>query len=218
MAAADSRTFASSRGRLGDVRIAVRVGGAGSEPGDAAERVTSARWTVTSPRPKGPRRGIPGLYLAHVNLEVADLARARRFYDRAVVPVGFRRLPDTGPAWLGYRAGRTTLWITVSRPARAVRGPPRIPTDGSVDPISDHLGFRVPSARSVRAVEARLRRHGLRPVYGFDRVPTRGTWYVSCAFADPDGNVLEFYAVTPRRRTTVRASPPGPRSRVRGRR
>lgn len=138
--------------------------------------------------------------LGHVNLEVRSLSRARRFYDRFLPPLGFRRLPPADAAWLGYRGGPVTVWLTESHPARAVHGVPHVPTDGSSDPISEHLGFRVRSAGRVRELEALLRRRGLKPVYGGDRVPTRGSWYVSCAFRDPDNNVLEIYAVTRRDR------------------
>jgi len=138
--------------------------------------------------------------LDHVNLEVGSLGRARRFYDRILPRLGFRRLPAGYPAWVGYRGGGMTLWLTESRPARVVRQPPHVPTDGKDDPISDHLGFRVGSGARVRQLEGALRRAGLRPVYGFDRLPQGSSWYISCAFRDPDENVLEIYAVTPRRR------------------
>lgn len=140
-----------------------------------------------------------GIRLGHVNLEVTRLATARRFYDRFLPVLGFRRVPRTGPVWLGYRKGSVTLWITVSRPRRTVRRPPRVPTDGATDPISDHLGFWVPSTHRLEEIERRLRGKGLRPVYPLDRVATRGsTWYISSAWRDPDENVLELYTVARR--------------------
>ena len=141
-----------------------------------------------------------GVYLAHVNLEVTNLARARTFYDRVLPLLGFRRLPLSDAAWLGYRKRRMTLWITVSRPARTSRHAPHAPTNGATDPISDHLGFRVPSSKRVKEIEATLRGRGLTPVYGLDKVATTGkSWYVSCAFRDPDNNVVEIYTVASRR-------------------
>ena len=137
-----------------------------------------------------------GLRLAHVNLEVSDLERARRFHDRFLPALGFRRLPITDAAWLGYRKGRVTLWFTVSRPRRTRLGRPHVPTTGASDPISSHLGFRVPRAAQVRQIERALRRKGIAPVCGFSKVPTaRSTWYVSAAWRDPDNNVFEAYAV-----------------------
>lgn len=138
--------------------------------------------------------------LAHVNLEVSQLERAVRFYQVLLGELGFRILPRTDPVWVGFRQGPTTIWLTESHPPRVARGPPRVPTSGAVDPISDHLGFRASSGKEVLAIERRLRRRGLRPVYATCRVPTAGsTWYVSNAWQDPDRNVMEVYASVPRR-------------------
>ena len=140
-----------------------------------------------------------GLILAHVNLEVGNLELARRFHDRFLPALGFRALPVTDAAWLGYRKGPMTLWFTVSRPRRTRLGRPHVPTTGAADPISNHLGFRVPRAAQIRQVERALRTKGITPVYRFSKVPTAGsTWYVSAAWRDPDSNVFEVYAVTRR--------------------
>jgi catechol 2,3-dioxygenase-like lactoylglutathione lyase family enzyme len=138
-----------------------------------------------------------GVRLGHINLEVTNLGRARGFYDRFLPSLGFRRLPILDRAWLGYRKGRMTIWITVSRPRRTVRRAANVPTTGTNDPISDHLGFWVPTKELLRSLEKQLRSVPLTPVYATCRVPTRGnTWYVSNAWQDPDGNVLELYTVT----------------------
>jgi catechol 2,3-dioxygenase-like lactoylglutathione lyase family enzyme len=143
--------------------------------------------------------------LGHVSIEVASLSRTRRFHDRFLSSIGFRRLPTLDSTWLGYRNGLMTLWFTVSRPRRTTKGIPHVPVDGTEDPISEHLAFRVSSPRRVRDIERALRRKGIAPVYGFDQVATRGpTWYVSAAWRDPDNNVFEVYTVT-RRRESNRA-------------
>ncbi|MCI4347641.1 MAG: hypothetical protein L3J97_03355 [Thermoplasmata archaeon] len=135
--------------------------------------------------------------LDHVNIEVTDLGRARRFHDRLLPILGFRRLPILDAAWLGYRSSSMTLWFTVSRPRRTFKGIPHVPTDGAKDPISDHLAFRVPTPRDVRDVERVLRGKNVKPVYGFDAVAAQGpSWYVSAAWRDPDNNVFEVYSVT----------------------
>lgn len=140
-----------------------------------------------------------GVRLGHVNLEVRDLDRARAFYDAFLGTLGFLRLPRTGPFWLGYRKGQVTVWITAGSPPRAKRAGPHVPTTGAADPISDHLGFYVPTVRQLRGLGTRLRRAGFRPVYPLSRVPTAGrTWYVSSAWQDADHNVMELYTVIPR--------------------
>jgi len=140
-----------------------------------------------------------GVRLGHINLEVTDLRRARRFYDRFLTVLGFPRIPSSDPYWLGYRRGRMTIWITVSRRRRITRKSPHVPTDGAKDPISDHIAFAAPSAKRVAELEAALRRKGLRPVYPTHKLRMASSWYTSSAWSDPDNNVLEVYAVTRRR-------------------
>ncbi len=143
--------------------------------------------------------------LAHVNLEVSDLERAKRFHDLFLPVLGFHLVPITDAVWLGYRRGRMTLWFTESHPKRTRLGRPRVPTTGATDPISNHLGFRVATAAQVRTIERTLQNKGIAPVYGFSKVPTAGrTWYVSAAWRDPDNNVFEVYASVSQARVQVR--------------
>ena len=140
-----------------------------------------------------------GVHLGHVNIEVTDLARARRFYNKFLLVLGFRRISPGDPVWLGYRKGRTSLWVTVSHPKRVVRTTAHVPTDGIEDPISDHLGFRAPSSKRVSDLERALRDKGFKPVYPTSKQTAHGpTWYTSNAWSDPDNNVLEIYALTKR--------------------
>jgi catechol 2,3-dioxygenase-like lactoylglutathione lyase family enzyme len=140
-----------------------------------------------------------GVVLGHVNIEVTNLRRARHFYDRFLSTIGFSRVPPADPVWLGYRKGRVTLWVTVSHPRRVSRATPHVPKDGIEDPISDHLGFRAPSAKRVGAIERALRHKGFKPVYATAKQRAHGpSWYTSNAWRDPDNNVLEVYAVTQR--------------------
>jgi len=140
-----------------------------------------------------------GVRLGHVNIEVTDLPRARRFYDRFLPVLGFRRIQPFDRFWAGYRKGRIALWITVNRPRRVTHRAPHVPTDGIEDPISDHLGFCAPSSKRVAEIESALRKKGFRPVYPTAKQQAHGpTWYTSNAWRDPDNNVLEIYAVTRR--------------------
>ena len=138
--------------------------------------------------------------LGHINIEVRNLARARRFYDKFLPALGFRRLRNGDSAWVGYRKGSLTLWLTVSRPRQVVRRRPKVPTTGATDPISDHLGFRIPDSRTIARLERKLMGLGLSPLYKIDRVATVGhTWYVSDAWCDPDNNVFELYTLERRK-------------------
>lgn len=80
--------------------------------------------------------------LDHVSIGVRDIARARKFYDAALKPLGYARLSD-GETALGYGAARPKLWVLgVARPVAA-------------DPESGlHLCFEAPSRASVDAFHA----------------------------------------------------------------
>jgi catechol 2,3-dioxygenase-like lactoylglutathione lyase family enzyme len=117
----------------------------------------------------------------HISIGVADIARARRFYDQVLKPLGFSLLSD-GETSLGY--GKTTvgLWIL------AVEHP--VPADKS---SGLHFCFAAPDVRSVAdfhkaAIAAGGRDNGVpghRPDYGND--------YYAAYVIDPDGYRLEAY-------------------------
>lgn len=144
-----------------------------------------------------------GVHLGHVNLEVSDLDRSRKFYDAFLTTLGFRRIPHTTALWVGYLKGRTRIWLTVETPRRAVRRAPRIPTKSGADWISDHLGFAVPTVRALARLERELQRKHLPQVYRLDRQridgfagSPKGSYYISHAWRDPDNHVLELYTNT----------------------
>jgi catechol 2,3-dioxygenase-like lactoylglutathione lyase family enzyme len=62
--------------------------------------------------------------LDHIALEVADLARAARFYDALMHPLGGRRIVDS-PDGIGYGRDRPEIWIMPRRAnGRAASGGP----------------------------------------------------------------------------------------------
>lgn len=48
----------------------------------------------------------------HISVGVADIDRARAFYDAVLAPLGYRRVMDFGHA-AGYGVGRPQFWIGV---------------------------------------------------------------------------------------------------------
>lgn len=117
----------------------------------------------------------------HLSIGVADIARARHFYDAVLSPLGCRCLSaDAGS--LGYGDETVRLWILkVARPVPA-------------DPQSGlHVCFTAPTRASVDAFHAAALAHG-----GADNgAPGVRTDYAADYYAafvtDPDGYRLEAY-------------------------
>jgi catechol 2,3-dioxygenase-like lactoylglutathione lyase family enzyme len=117
----------------------------------------------------------------HLSIGVRDVARAKRFYDAALAPLGYTCL-STGEASLGYGDAAVALWIGAA--ARPVR-----PDDKS----GLHVCFAAPTRQSVDAFHATALaaggtdngKPGLRPDYGES--------YYAAFVVDPDGYRIEAY-------------------------
>jgi catechol 2,3-dioxygenase-like lactoylglutathione lyase family enzyme len=119
--------------------------------------------------------------LDHISLGVRDIKRARRFYDAALAPLGYRCVSDYG-AMLGYGANQAALWVgEAKRPVAA-------------DPESGlHVCLSAPTRQSVDAFYAAALsaggsdngKPGLRADYGPN--------YYAAFVVDPDGYRLEAY-------------------------
>ena len=121
----------------------------------------------------------------HLSIGVGDIARARRFYDAALAPLGYRCLSaDAGS--LGYGDKTVRFWVLkVARPVPA-------------DPNSGlHVCFTAPTRESVDAFHAAALTHGgadngapgLRAGYAPD--------YYAGFVTDPDGYRIEAYCTLP---------------------
>jgi len=117
----------------------------------------------------------------HVSIGVRDVAKAKRFYDAALKPLGYTCLSES-PGSLGYGRAAVALWISASErpvPADAISGL--------------HFCFDAPIRKSVDAFHAAALRAGgrdngkpgLRADYGPD--------YYAAFVVDPDGYRIEAY-------------------------
>ena len=117
----------------------------------------------------------------HVSIGVRDLARARRFYDAVLKPLGYSCVFEA-EGTLGYGSEQPQLWISPSeRP---------VPQDAK---SGLHFCFTAPTRESVDTFHsAGLRgggtdngKPGLRPDYG--------PGYYAAFIVDPDGYRIEAY-------------------------
>jgi catechol 2,3-dioxygenase-like lactoylglutathione lyase family enzyme len=117
----------------------------------------------------------------HVSIGVRDVAKAKRFYDAALQPLGYVCL-DQSSTSLGYGATAVALWLGASeRP---------VPADAA---SGLHFCFEAPTRASVDAFHAAAlaaggQNHGkpgLRSDYGAN--------YYAAFVIDPDGYRIEAY-------------------------
>lgn len=124
-----------------------------------------------------------GAIFSHVTLGSNDLARAQRFYDAVLVPLGLQALKIYPGEAIGYgRAGddRAALWLL-----KPFDGRPATWGNGT------HLAFEAPSREAVRAFHAAALAFG-----GFDEGapgprPQYSPTYYGAYVRDPDGNKLQ---------------------------
>jgi catechol 2,3-dioxygenase-like lactoylglutathione lyase family enzyme len=122
--------------------------------------------------------------LDHVALEVADLAKAARFYDALMHPLGGRRIVDS-PDGIGYGRDRAELWI-MPRPDEGHGA------NGTAPSRSGHVAIAAAGRRAVDAAHAAGLaaggRDGGAPAPRAIGPPN----YYSGYLVDPDGAWLEL--------------------------
>jgi hypothetical protein len=153
--------------------------------------------------------------LRHLSLEVSEIARTTWFYDRFLGELGFRRFVQE-PTYVAYTNGDLTIWLLKDRSPRIRRRPPT----GEEEVIAEHLAFHVESAERVTAIETKLARSELYPVFRGEEHPEFRPGYFSATWTDPDQIVLEVYSIPAsraKRRTTAGGAKhrPAPKKRAR---
>ena len=119
--------------------------------------------------------------LNHVSIGVGDIAKAKRFYDAALKPLGYKCLSES-PGSLGYGSDAVALWIGTSEKP--------VPADQK---SGLHFCFDAPTRKSVDAFHAAALKAGgsdhgkpgLRADYGAN--------YYAAFVVDPDGYRLEAH-------------------------
>jgi catechol 2,3-dioxygenase-like lactoylglutathione lyase family enzyme len=123
--------------------------------------------------------------LDHVSIGVRDVARAKRFYDAALKPLGYVCLSE-GAGSLGYGAQAVALWIgAAERP---------VPAD---DKSNLHFCFAAPTRKSVDAFHAAALKAGGQDNGAPGLRGDYGPSYYAAFVVDPDGYRIEAYCGKP---------------------
>jgi catechol 2,3-dioxygenase-like lactoylglutathione lyase family enzyme len=121
----------------------------------------------------------------HVSIGVRDIAKAKRFYDAALAPLGYTLLSE-GSTSLGYGKGQAALWIGLTdRP---------VPSD---EKSGLHFCFDAPSRAGVDGFHAAALKAGGRDNGKPGPRADYGPNYYAAFAIDPDGYRVEAYCGTP---------------------
>jgi catechol 2,3-dioxygenase-like lactoylglutathione lyase family enzyme len=121
----------------------------------------------------------------HVSIGVGDISKSKRFYDSALIPLGYKRLSENADS-LGYGSDAVAFWIgKTERP---------VPAD---EKSGLHFCIRAPTRKGVDAFHAAALaaggrdngKPGVRAEYGAD--------YYAAFIIDPDGYRIEAYCNRP---------------------
>jgi len=119
--------------------------------------------------------------LDHVSIGVRDLARAKRFYDAALKPLGYTCLSN-GDGALGYGGDAIALWVlAAARPVAADEG------------SGLHFCLSAPTRAAVDAFHAAALAAGGKDNGGPGLRADYGPDYYAAFAVDPDGYRIEAY-------------------------
>jgi catechol 2,3-dioxygenase-like lactoylglutathione lyase family enzyme len=117
----------------------------------------------------------------HVSIGVRDLAAAKRFYDAALRPLGYRCLSPSESS-LGYGDASAAFWVLASE--NPVAGDPR---------SGLHFCFTAPTRESVEAFHRAALAAGGRDNGAPGLREDYGPNYFAAFVVDPEGYRLEAY-------------------------
>jgi catechol 2,3-dioxygenase-like lactoylglutathione lyase family enzyme len=141
-----------------------------------------ATWQLQA-RFRARRQAMPAAkpMLDHVSVGVSDLAAAKRFYDAALQPLGYRCQYEDA-AMLGYGADEPAFWLNA--------------TDRPVPPDEKsglHFSFAAPTQDSVDAFHAAAVAAGAMDNGAPGPRPDYGPGYYAAFVIDPDGYRIEAH-------------------------
>jgi len=117
----------------------------------------------------------------HISIGVKDMSAAKRFYDAALAPLGYRCLSES-PGSLGFGDKAAQFWVN------AAKRPLTADTESGL-----HFCFQAPSRKTVEAFHAAAISAGGRDNGGPGLRADYGDGYYAAFVVDPDGYRIEAY-------------------------
>ena len=120
----------------------------------------------------------------HISIGVREIARAKRFYDAALQPLGYKCLSESADS-LGYGTEEVALWVVVAAHP--------VPPD---EKSGLHFCLAAPTRAGVNAFHAAAVATGGRDNGSPGLRADYGPNYYAAFVVDPDGYRLEAYCTT----------------------
>ncbi|MBI1213153.1 MAG: VOC family protein [Alphaproteobacteria bacterium] len=120
------------------------------------------------------------MMLHHVSVGARDVARAVKFYDQALKPLGYKRVMEFMPHAVAYGVTNPEFWV-------------QMPADGKRPTVGNgvHISFAAPSRQAVNAFHAAAIKAGGKNEGAPGPRPNYGPSYYGGFVRDLDGNKLE---------------------------
>jgi catechol 2,3-dioxygenase-like lactoylglutathione lyase family enzyme len=117
--------------------------------------------------------------LSHVSVGTNDFKRARAFYDKALAPLGCKRILEH-PGAVAYGKAYPEFWV-------------QTPVDGKPSAVGNgtHIGFVAASKEEVHAFYDAALAAGAKPDGAPGPRPHYGEPYYGCFLRDLDGHKIE---------------------------
>jgi len=129
-----------------------------------------------------------GAIVGHVGIEVASLAKSKKFYQALFEGLGFKVIMDSKDG-LGFTNQNFSVWISELQQPRVKR---KAPT-GEEFVVADHLAIHVPKKNTVYEIEGEMKKKGFKALFPCEEHPQFEPGYHAVSFCDPDNYVIEIY-------------------------
>ncbi len=131
--------------------------------------------------------------IGHVEIEVSNLRKSRKFYEVLLKSIGCRVIVDE-EGELGFSNQNFAVWLNEQKESRVKYAAPT----GEETVVSEHLAIFVPDKKMVVTVTRNMKQNGFDALFPPEEHPQFVPGYYAASFCDPDNHVIEVYTRPPR--------------------